>query len=121
MINVMHRFSPKSFPTKCLKSPETPTKVLRMLARIINPSDYCLICDLELHPKNSENVVVYFNVRSCKGLTKVLGHDLRSSESQRICHQCKHKIDSSFLKKVQSAANILGELRKTYEQSGEKA
>ena len=81
------------------KVTRNPAKVLRVLARIINPSDYCLICDLELHPKNSEKVAVYFNVRSCKGLTKVLGHDLRSSESQRICRQCKHKIDSS-LKKV---------------------
>ena len=59
--------------------------------------------------------MVYFNVRSCPGLQRVIivyqarftiiGRDVKPKESLRICRKCKQKIDGA-IKKVEAADRV---------------
>ena len=56
--------------------------------------------------RQKAEVVVYFNVRSCPGLQRVIiGRDVKPKESLRICRKCKQKIDGA-IKKVEAADRV---------------
>ena len=88
------RFSPKKFTRSSLG---TPNKAINAA------NQFCLVCDCDLRQK--AEVVVYFNVRSCPGLQRVIGRDVKPKESHRICRKCKQKIDGA-IKKVEAADRV---------------
>ena len=55
--------------------------------------------------------MVYFNVRSCPGLQRVIGRDVKPKESHRICRKCKQKIDGAIKKKQLTEFSTDMELR----------
>ena len=101
----MTRFSPKRLTRS---SPGTSKKVIK------TSNHFCLICDFDLNQK--ADVVVYFNVRSCSGLPRVLGRDVKPTESQRICRKCKQRIESA-VKKEEAAEKVLKELKFRYSRT----
>ena len=104
------QFSPKRLPT----SPGTPHKVMHTL------NDFCLICDCSSKQGKGE-VIVHFNaVRSCPGLSRVLGRDVRPNKSQRICRKCKTKTESA-VKKINTGKRLITELKSCYEKASMEA
>ena len=94
MSRLYPRFSPKKFTSS---SSGTPNKAINAA------NQFCLVCDCDLRQK--AQVVVYFNVRSCPGLQRVIGRDVKTKESHRICRKCKQKIDVA-IKKVEAADRV---------------
>ena len=93
----MSRFDPRFSPKKFTRSSSgTPNKAINAA------NQFCLVCDCDLRQK--AEVVVYFNVRSCPGLQRVIGRDVKPKESHRICRKCKQKIDG--VKKVEAADRV---------------
>ena len=94
----MSRFYPRFSPKKFTRSSSgTPNKAINAA------NQFCLVCDCDLRQK--AEVVVYFNVRSCPGLQRVIGRDVKPKESHRICRKCKQKIDGA-IKKVEAADRV---------------
>ena len=105
----MIRFSPKQSTSS---SPGTPKKVIKTL------SNFCQVCDCDSNQKAA--VVVYFNVRLCSELPRILSRYVESTESQRICRKCKQRVESA-VKKEEAAEKVSRELKFRYVESSHQA
>ena len=92
-----------------ISSPKTPVKSFKKS----NKNDICLVCGINF---KLNGVTVFFNVKSCPGLVRILGREPCEDESVRVCIICKRKVHS-ILSKELVIGRLIEEIRSKDELS----